>query len=285
MKKILFPFELDNPLYKEAYIHGIKLARKMNAELIIFNAFKVEVGDDITRAKYENLKKENWFKAYNEISKFNSYYLQEHVNMSSDLKIKFSYRFIHGIFIDEIRRIANEEEIDLIILPVSDQKAFNKRQLKIIQDNIYENNRASLLAIPFHGVFRPVKTIVFATDLKSHDFRLYLNDVIHYAKLFDSNIHFLHVAPHEKDVRWEGTEEYQMILKIVENNKRHTIRHQYGKDIVETINQYVDSSQADLLVVVKQQHHILDTLFHESVSNQVTFSSKAPVLVMREKRL
>ena len=284
MKKILFPFELDNPLYKEAYIHAIKFARRINAELIILNTFKVEVGDDITRPQYENLKKENWFKAYNEVSKFNSYYLHDHVNMESDLKIKFSYRFIHGIFMDEIRSIAREEDVDLIVLPVSDQKAFNKRQLKIIRDNIYENNRASLLVVPFHGVFKPIKNIVFAADLKLTDFRLYLNDIIHYAKLFDSNIHFLHVASNDKDVKWEGTEEHQIIIKIMENNPRHVASKVFGKNIVATVNQYVDQINANLLVVVKQQHYFLNTLFHESVSNKITFSSKVPVLVMREKR-
>ena len=166
MRKILFPFELDNPIYREAYIYGIKFARNINAELIILNAFKVEVGNDITEEKYNNLKKDNWFKAYNEISKFNKYFLEEHARTDTDLRIKFDYRFVNGIFVDEIRNIAREENVDLIVLPISDKREFNKRQLKIIQDNIFEKNRTSLLVVPFGCDFRPIKNIVFATDLK-----------------------------------------------------------------------------------------------------------------------
>jgi len=83
------------------------------------------------------LKKENWFKAYNEIFKFNKYYLEDHVKVDTDLKIKFSYRFVNGVLMDEIRNIARDEVIDLIVLPISDQKEFNKRQLNIICDNIF----------------------------------------------------------------------------------------------------------------------------------------------------
>jgi nucleotide-binding universal stress UspA family protein len=286
MRKILFPFELDNPIYREAYIYGIKFARNINAELIILNAFKVEVGNDITEEKYNNLKKDNWFKAYNEISKFNKYFLEEHARTDTDLRIKFDYRFVNGIFVDEIRNIAREENVDLIVLPISDKREFNKRQLKIIQDNIFEKNRTSLLVVPFGSVFRPVKNIVFATDLKRlNKYPQYLNDVIHYAELFDSSIHFIHISSREKAEILDNSETYRLVMQAIEKNKRHTFTSLYGKDIIETVNRYVNECNADILVVVKHQHYFLDSIFQESLSKEISLYSKVPVLVMREKRI
>ena len=40
-----------------------QFARNINAELIVLNVFKVEVGNDITEEKYGHLKKDSWFKA------------------------------------------------------------------------------------------------------------------------------------------------------------------------------------------------------------------------------
>jgi nucleotide-binding universal stress UspA family protein len=286
MRKILFPFELDNPIYREAYIYGIKFARNINAELIILNAFKVEVGNDITEEKYNNLKKDNWFKAYNEISKFNKYFLEEHARTDTDLRIKFDYRFVNGIFVDEIRTIAREENVDLIVLPISDKREFNKRQLKIIQDNIFEKNRTSLLIVPFGSVFRPVRNIVFATDLKRlNKYPQYLNDVIHYAEIFDSSIHFIHISSREKAENLDNSETYRLVMKAIAKNKRHTFTSLQGKAIIETVNQYVDECNADILVVVKHQHYFLDSIFHESLSKEISLYSKVPVLVMREKRI
>jgi nucleotide-binding universal stress UspA family protein len=286
MRKILFPFELDHPIYKEAYIYGIKFARKISAELIVLNVFKVEVGNDITEEKYGALKKDNWFKAYNEICKFNRYYLEDHARTETDLKIRFNYRFVNGILMDEIKSIAREDEVDLIVLPISDQREFNKRQLKIIRDNIFEKNRTSLLVVPFGCVYRPIQNMVFATDLKKlSNYKQYIHDVINYARLFDSNIHFIHVSSREKAEDLSKSDTYNMVMQAIEKNKRHTFKSLHGKQVIESLNQYVEQNHADMLVVVKHQHHFMESIVHDSLSVAMSLHSKVPVLVMREKRL
>ena len=42
MKKILFPFETNQPIYKEAYVYAVKFARNLGAELIMLNVFEIE---------------------------------------------------------------------------------------------------------------------------------------------------------------------------------------------------------------------------------------------------
>lgn len=285
MRKILFPFELKNPVYSEAYIFGIKFARIINAELIVLNAFKVDVGNDITQEKYNKLKKINWFEAYNAINKFNQYFLEKHAKTDSDLKIKFDYRFVNGVFVDEIRNIAKEDDVDLIVLPISESREFNRRQLKIIRDNLFEKNRASILVNPHGCEYRPIKNIVFATDLKKlNNYQQYLDDVVNYARSFDANIHFVYVSSKEKDEEWTHSNTYQMLMQAIEKNKRHIFKSLQGKKIIESVNQYVDECNADLLVVVKHQHDFLDSIIHESISNEISLNSKVPVLVMREKK-
>lgn len=285
MRKILFPFELDNPIYQEAYIHGIKFARKMNAGLILLNVFQLEVGNDITEKKYERLKRDSWIIAYNEISRFNKYYLEEYANVETNLQIKFDYRFVHGFLLDEIKNIAMEEEVDLIVLPLSDVKEFNKRQMKIIRDNIFERNRASLLVIPKACEFRPIRNIVFATDLKKlFNYQVYIHEILHYARLFESKLHFIHVSSREKAEEWNDSNTYKMIMQVLEKEKRHSFKSLHGKSITESVNQYVDECRAELLVVVKHQNHFMESLFHQSKSREMTLQSRIPVLVMREKR-
>ena len=285
MRKILFPFELDNPVYREAYIHGIKFARKINAELILLNVFRVEVGNDITEEKYGRLKRDNWFKAYNEISRFNKYYLEDHANVETDLQIRFDHRFVHGFLQDEIKNIAMEEEVDLIVLPISEKREFNKRQMKIIRDNVFEKNRTSLLVVPYACEFRPIRNIVFATDLKKlFNYPLYLHDVINYARSFDANIHFIHVSSKNKEEEWDNSKPYRMVMEAIAKNERHTFKSLHGEKVIESINHYVEDCHAELVVVVKHQHHFLETILHESVSKEISMSSKVPVLLMREKR-
>lgn len=284
MKKILFPFELDNPIYKEAYIYAVRFARNLNTEVILLNTFSIEADDDITQEKYAKQIKDNWIRAYNEISKFNKYYLEDHARVDDELRIKFDYRFIHGFLKDEIKNIAREEEVGFIFLPVSEKKETNKRQLEIIRDNIFEKNRASLLVIPSQGSYRPVRNIVFSIDLKRiKNFAYYLEEASHFARAFDANIHFLHIISKDNQSVREDSEEYQMVQKVIEKNSRHLFRQEVSKNVVEAVNRYVEENQADLLAVVKHHHFFLETLFHKSFTNEITLNSKVPVLVMREK--
>lgn len=281
----MFPFELENPVYKEAYFYAVRIARQIYAELIVLNVYQVEVGNDITEEKYGKLKRDNWFKAYNEISRFNRAYLEEHATVETDLRIRFNYRFVNGILQDEIKSIAREEEVDLIVLPLSGQKDFNKRQLKIIRDNIFEKNRASLLVFPHECEFRPIRNIVFATDLKRlFNYQSYISDVVRYARSFESAIHFIHVSNKNNAEEWEHSEIYKLIRQVLEKDKAHSFKSLHGKSILESVNQYVKESQADLLVVVKHQQNFMESIFHESVSKEISLISKIPVLVMREKR-
>lgn len=283
MKKILFPFEVDHPVYQEAYIYAVKFARNLNTDVILLNAFSIDADDFITEEKYARLIKERWFQAYNEIIKYNHYYFNEHARTGDELMIKFDHRFINGLLIDEIRRIAMEPDVGFIVLPVSDRKEFNKRQLEIISDTIFKKNRVSLLVIPFQGKYRPVKNIVFSVDLKNlKHFAQYMEEVIQISRAFDSNIHFLNVSLKETDVFNENSEEYQLIKKFVERNSRHVFKRVHGKNVVESVNRYVEESHADLLAVVKQQHFFLETLFHRSHTSEISFTSSVPVFVMHE---
>ena len=283
MKKILFPFEIGNLDYKDAYVYAVKLARNFNTAIVMLNTFLLEVGNDITKDKYSRLIRDNWYKAYNEISKFNKYYLEDHARVAEDLSIKFDYRFVHGLFLDEIRKIAREEDVGFIVLPLSERKEINKRQLAIISDHVFEKNRVSLLVIPCEAKYRPIKNIVFSCDLqKLNQYNLYLDDVIRLADVMDSNIHFLHVSSLENAEKLENSEVYRLVKQQIEKNKRHLFSRAVGKNVIENVNRYVEEVNADMLVVVKHQHYFLDTLFHKSISNEISLNSRIPVLVMRE---
>jgi len=119
---------------------------------------------------------------------------------------------------------------------------------------------------------------------KLFNYQLYLHDVLNYASLFDANIHFIHVSSKDKKEDWDNSKPHQMVLDIIAKNQRHAFKSLHGKKVIESINQYVEECHAELVVVVKHQHHFPESILHESVSKEISMHSKVPVLVMREKR-
>ena len=118
---------------------------------------------------------------------------------------------------------------------------------------------------------------------KLNKFVRYLDEVVHLAKVFDANIHFIYVSTKDSAAKREDSQEYRKVQQVIEKDNRHVFKRIAGQAVIETVNQYVEDNNADLLAVVKHQHYFLDTLFHKSVSNEISLLSKVPVLVMREK--
>lgn len=286
MNKILFPFEPSNPIYKEAYIYAVKFARNLDAELILLNAFDIDNYDDnITAESYQQVLKKKWLKAYEEVIHLNNYYLQNHANLETDLKIKFDHRFIHGNPQQEIRNILKNEEIDLIVLPVSDKQEANKKMLGIIGDEIFEKNNTSLLVVPLNKPFEGVNKVVFATDLKKlNRSALYLRDIHKYSTIFDAAIHFLHITKTKGAILPDDVEAYRLIMEIIKKNNKHQFKTIFGEKIGETLKEYNSTNKINLLAVVKHHHFFLDNLFHKSISDEISLKSKVPVLVLREKQ-
>ncbi|MGQ1784521.1 MULTISPECIES: hypothetical protein [unclassified Saccharicrinis] len=282
--KILFPFELDNPLYTDCYVYAVKFARNLNAELILLNVFDIELDNNITKEKYNSLVKNNWLCAYNQITRFNKYYIEHHAKTDNDLKIRFDHRYVHGEWLSEIRKILKEETIDLVALPISEDEKQNKKQFKIINDDIFERNNASVLVVPQNCPFKPIGEIVYATDLKKLNYNeLYIKDVLSYAKAFDSNIHFIHITKSETAFFPQSIDGYKTIMNAIKKNRKHVFKSFQGKNVIDAIEDYILKSQAGLLVTIKHERFFLDTIFHKSISDELLLKSTIPVLVMREK--
>ena len=165
MKKILFPFEINQPIYKEAYVYAVKFARNLGADLVMLNVSEIEPDYSLTPKEYKKTIRDNWFKAYQEIIKFNKHFLTNYARTESDLRIKVDYRFLQGNLINEISKIISTEEIDLIVLPEAMQTEPYKEIVKVVWHDVYTKDPVSLLLIPSQCVYHPIKSAAFVAEM------------------------------------------------------------------------------------------------------------------------
>jgi nucleotide-binding universal stress UspA family protein len=115
--------------------------------------------------------------------------------------------------------------------------------------------------------------------------QLYLNDVIKIADVLDAGIHFLHISTDADSPHHRDSEMYKAIQQLLKDNSRYVLSEVADRDIARAIESYNEKHSIDLLVVIKKHHFYLSTLFHKSISEEVTLCSRIPVLIMREKYL
>ena len=284
MKRILFPFETNQHICKEAYVYAVKFARNLGAELIMLNVFNVDVEDCPTSQDYKKIVRENYFKAYQEIIRFNKHYLGNYVKPESELRIKVDYRFLHGNLVNELTQIISNEEIDLIVLPEAYKEELYKWIVEVIWQHLSKHNTLSLLLIPSECRYQPIKSTALVADMKKLDhLGLYLNDVLKYAKVFDANVHFLNISQDRKAKMPEGKSELEKLIHLIEGSQKHVFHNLTGHDLISSIEEYSRVNNVQMVFVIKHHHYFINSLFHKDISDKICLRSNIPVLVMKEK--
>jgi len=284
MKKILFPFQPGKE-NREAFIYAVKSARNMNAELIMLNAFDVDVDDSITKEKYALLLKENWLKAYASIANFNHHYVKNYARMEGDLRIKSDYRFIHGKPSVEVFRTLEQEEIDLLIIGLSDLEFFQMKLSELLNHRVLKKTITSVLIIPEECCFKSIKNLLYATDFhKLNSSKLMLNQLMKFARSFNAAVHFLHFAEGKEDAI-EDKEGYEVITELVKQEKGHLFKVIEGKDINTSMSEYIARNAIDCIAVIKHHRGVFENLFHRSFTESYSIQSQIPMLVLIDKEL
>jgi len=284
MKKILFPFQPGKE-NKEAFIYAVKSARNMNAELVMLNAFDVEVDESITKEKYALLLKENWMKAYASIANFNHHYVENYARVEGDLHIKTDYRFIHGKTSVEVFRILEQEEIDLLIVGFADLEFFQMRLSELMNHRVLKQTITSVLVIPEECCFKSIKNMVYATDFhRLNTGKFLINQAIKFARSFNAAIHFLHFSGC-REGSIEDREGYELINDLVEKEKRNRFSVIGGKDIFTSMDQYISANAIDCIAVIKHHRGIFENLLHRSFTESFSTKTRIPMLVLIDKEV
>jgi hypothetical protein len=286
MKKVLFPFEIDREAYKEAYISAVSLARNLRAELILLNAFYVEADNSINRSKYIQLLRNNWFKAYKEIHFFHEHYLRYYASMEPELRLKTDHRFVHGNLVDEFRILVNRENIDVVVLPATDENESTLRKIKLMMREALDMNLASVLITPPKSIYKPIENILYVYSEKEQKALFnHLYEIVFNTSIGNATFHLVQLSKHGVQEHELEQEPFTSIIK--EKRKRcHVVLHMLKdkhprKEITEFISEY----DIQLLALPKSQFRAHGNNFRRYIIKEMCCISKIPILILKDTDL
>jgi len=284
MKKVLFPFEVDVAAYKEAYIYAVSLARNLRAELILLNAFYVEADNSITRSKYTQLLKNNWFKAYKELNLFHEYYLKNHASIEAELRLKTDHRFLHGNLVDEFRIILNKNTIDLVVIPAADENDSTRRKIRQMRREVLDMNSTSLLITPAETSYRPIHNILYIYSEKEQRVICeHLDEIMHATNTSDATIHLVHLAKHGMTEREQDQEALKSAIKEICRQNRVVFHLLQEKNQRKEIREYVSRYDIQVLSLPLSQLHSMGNLFRRHLIEDMGLIHKIPVWLLAKQ--
>lgn len=188
----------------------------------------------------------------------------------------------NDLLVDAVEQLAKEEGYDLIVMgSTGGGNTLEEILIGSHTEGVIENVQCPVLAIPDKAVPGPFHRIVYASNYRKED-TLALRETLDFAALFQAEVEVVHVSdtaashPDSRELRFE-----QQLREALPGHQL-AINHVVHPDEVEGMKGYLTQKNADLLVIMKKRHGFFHNIFNQSFSEQLTYQSKLPLLIIHE---
>jgi nucleotide-binding universal stress UspA family protein len=281
MKRILFPTDFST--YADNALHyAAKLAAEAGAELIVMHATDQAV-DSITHEEHSTLTSNDL-----QVIELKSMLKRLKTMVEANEQIKVKTRLYTGETVDRIMWAAEYYNVDLIVMGTLGATGlrtaiFGTNTADVIAKSIYP-----VLAVPFDYRWKKCKKIVLAVSDDNIEKELF-TPAFKIAQLFNAEVNAV-VFSQEKALADEVVDHSRTINHFKERVGKHfntteiTTSHISGRDFHEMVQQYVQKNNSDMLVMVTHRRGFLQNLFKYSMTRQMAFHTRIPLLALHSVR-
>lgn len=192
--------------------------------------------------------------------------------------------FRTGFAVEEIMLLANELEPDLVVMGMQGAGFLAEKLIGSVTTSVIEQSKYPVLVVGKNTSFKPVKNIVFAYDYVQLKNKKVIDPLKNLAQLFNAHIYILGVNPPMEEVALPKVEAAAAGIRIdhlLEENE-HSFHYAENEKLIEGIQDFVTSKNADLVAMVPHRHSFFNKLFREPNTKKMAFHTNTPLLTLPE---
>ena len=271
MKNILVPVDFSDTS-KNAFQYALAYAEKTHASIKLLNVFNSPLDAAnpailLSLGEQEERLKEALAKM-----------ILEQKPSTSNVPVTFEAKL--GFAVDEIIKLSESKDVNLIIMGTMGEHIALEKVFGTVSSDVSQNASCPVMLIPPDIKFNKIKDILFASDYTATEGQV-LDNILKFAKTFDSALHFVHV--NDRDDNLEVGPEELIFEKVFESKDPATPMYfAEVKDfsVIDGLNKYIQNHEIDLLTVVTQKRSFWERLFHKSTTKRMVLNSEIPLLVL-----
>jgi len=271
MKTFLIPVDFSDVSYTAAQ-YGVDMAAHLNATKVIFYhsyAHRPSDGHE-GNAGYQQSSLKHLEKMVAKLRVASAWSSEQVILLADNKPVRTG-----------VEGIVAEHSVSLIVMGIA---GFSDIENTLIGRNtmaVAESGVAPLLIVPRHHAFKPVKRVVYATDLKDVRYITPAESIIRLAGQLGAQTHVVHVDPATLGQTPQKLLAKQEVLTMLE--PLHPIFDVVGeaKDKAGGIFDYVKKHQIDLILMASRNYSFFQRLFHSSVSKKLLNIADVPVVLLK----
>lgn len=254
---------------------AVQLAEKVNAKLIVCHIFKIQLPvsplSDVYKAIVEGYEEEHLKRMYDNFMKVIG---REPGNVIFKAA---NYDFT----IKGLNKIIDDDKIDLVVMGTLGASGIEKFFLGSNTAHLIERTDCPVLAVPKETNLEHIKKIAFSTKIENFDAEM--NKLRDYLEMFSSDFTAFYVKEAGEVVIEHAEEMGKRMRKILGNalkDNQLNFKVIENEDVVHGIDEFIDKEKSDLLILFHKERNFLERLLHRSISKELAFHAKIPVLAM-----
>lgn len=277
MKTIIVPTDFS-PAAINAMHYALNMARVINAGIMLLHVYQVPVS-------YNNSDIPLPLMDIDELEKINEEKLQElkeAAERASSMKLKISTEVKLGDLADELETICTATQPFAIVMGTRGSGFVERLLVGSATLSVMRRLNWPVLVVPPGAIFKGIQKIGFACDFKKVVETTPAAYIKEWVKTFDATMSVLNVD-HKKNAATVNAEEQSALLHGLLEETHPQYFFIDNPDVEKGINEFAESNNLDLLIVIPRKHRLLDSLFQKSHTKELAFHSHIPILAVHEE--
>lgn len=186
-----------------------------------------------------------------------------------------------GMVVDIVSRYSASNNIDLIVMGTKGATGAAEVLLGSNAANVVKSVDTPLILVPGNVTDKPIKEVLFATDLKESKSFETIQPLRTLLKTVDARLEIVHIV--SGDDKKEQIAKEELKIDTVFEDIDHQFNFIENQDIETGILEFSDEINADMIVAVARNYGLLEQIFHRSVTRKLSMHTQLPLLILREK--
>lgn len=270
---ILIPTDFSKPA-KVAVLYAVNLGKKLKAKIILLAVISVNT------SSASSLK---WAKLTDEMIRAASEDAEQllvEVNSQIKGKVDISYQYVNGYPVEDVvEEFALRNGVDLIVMGTKGATGLNKVLLGTNAVAVINNSSVPVIVVPGENELKTIKKIVYASDMTNVEEEI--KTLAMFASIFNASIRILHVIPSNSVKKIAIKKTVATLIKEAKYSKI-SLHVASNDNISDAVDGFVTEQKADLLALFTHQLDFYEKLFGRSVTRQLAFHARVPMLTFNK---
>lgn len=270
MKSILIPTDFSDNA-RNAAKYAISLFGEKDVKYYLFHAF--DIPHRITEIMVSSLRNTTESDAMEKLEKEVKWLVRE--TQVHRVKLDMVARF--GKVVDTLQTYTESNTVDYIVMGTQGASGIKEVIMGSNTYSVIQTLDIPTIAVPEVSPFRPPKKIAMAVNAGIPIDRDKCGPLIEIAQTFNAQLTFFTVKTEENG---SNSSELRSQLKDIFKNVDHNFVSLTGEDATSSIERFLRLEPIDMLVLLPRKTNFFSRLFKKSVTRNIAFHGKIPLLTL-----